>query len=381
MMDTHNKLLNLTKIVELLSTCTRIQDTVWLALLKHHEQRKVACGKYFYEVRIVLKKIEESGMPDFKFRRAYFNFLYDSDLESRTISGILENLNNSTDIKSANHDDIYWNSFLALIRRYTNSTYRYMYVPVIIDYGNFSGLVHQTAMVVDLQEGRFLFYEPYGEYAKYGASYKNAVRDFLLKYQFPAKYYAGSSRDSIKYSTWHDYFGQPTGIQTILMRAHNQQQGSYQQDKATFMNQLKEISKHHHDELEARINQQKEHPAHKDDFTFDTLEIASYFSHNYDEISPSSDIEMAAMDLYFKYNSKTCVTITLTEMDFFFAYLADVPLDGQQRALTAYYSEFAKYDNQKLMERLDEFFKTAMDYEAIHDWAQRYSIRQMCDTL
>jgi hypothetical protein len=381
MMDAQNRLLNLTKIVELLSTCTRIQDTVGLALVKHHERRGVACGKYFYEVRIVLKKTEEGGVPRFDFRRAYFNFLYDSDLENRTISGILENLNNSVDIKSADHDDIYRNSFLALVRRYTNSTYRYMYVSVIIDYGNFSGLVHQTAIVVDLQKGQFLFYEPYGEYTKYGASYKDAVRRFLLGYEFPAKYYEGTSRDTIKYSTWHDYFGLPTGIQTILMRAHNQQQRSYEQDKATFMNRLKEVSGRHHDALVARIDQQKDHPAHKDDFTFDTLEIAAYFSRDYDESGHSSDIELAAMDLYFKYNSKTCVTITITEMDYFFANLADVPLDGQQRALAAYYSEFATHDNQKLMERLDEFFRDAMNHEAIHDWAQRYSIRQMCDTL
>jgi hypothetical protein len=374
--------LNLTKIIELLSSCGHIQDVMINSLIKNHEKGRVACGKYFYEVYIYLKKQDDV----FKYNGASFDFLRDSDYDTATIDAVISAFNKMGGINSEigiYAADIYAASFLALINLYSRQPYKYIYISVIIDYGTNSGLSHQTALIVDVQRGQFLYYEPYGKYEKYGARYSGAVLEFLQQYRFPDKYYIGGQGGNLKYDTWHNYFGLPNGIQTILMHAHNATRDQFLVDKSTLMDELKRRSLPNYNKLAAKLYVDKDHPAHKDDYTFDTLKIMGYFVDNPIEVNNVTDrqyLEQKALELYFKYNSKTCVTITLVEMNYFFTYLHNSTRQEQSAELSKYYAEFGTYKNHKLVSELDQFIKTALNYDKVHNWASN-PIGKMCDMV
>jgi hypothetical protein len=398
--------LNLTKIIELLSSCGHIQDVMINSLIKNHEKGRVACGKYFYEVYIYLKKQGDV----FKYDGASFNFLRDSDYDTATMDAVISAFNKMGGINSETGmyaEDIYAASFLALINLYSRQPYKYIYISVIIDYGMNSGLTHQTALIVDVQRGQFLYYEPYGKYEKYGARYSGAILEFLQQYRFPDKYYTGgqvgnrgqggnlglgsngnndgsrSNRGTLKYDTWHNYFGLPNGIQTILMHAHNATRDQFETEKNALMDELKRRSLPNYNKLTAKLYADKDHPAHKDDYTFDTLKIMGYFVDTPITVNEEADrhyLEHKALELYFKYNSKTCVTITLVEMNYFFTYLHNLTRQEQSAELSKYYAEYGKYKNHKLVGELDKFIHTALNYNKVHNWASN-PIGEMCDLV
>lgn len=372
-MDVDDHKLNLTKIIELLSSCGSIQDIMVNSLIRFHEKNKIVCGKYFYEIYIHLNKNDNI----FEYRKASFHFLKQSELSHEEIGKILGLLNNMANVK---YKDVFAGSFLALVRLYSKQPYRYLYLSVIIDYGGNTRLSHQTALIVDLHHGRFLFYEPYGKYEKYGASYRLAVLDFLRQYKFPAKFYTG---DQLNYDTWHHYFGMPMGIQQMLMHSHNELKTQYVVDKDTLMKALQEKCPVNYAELAKILENGKDLPAHKDDFTFDTLEIMGYFVNNSLEVQNKQDmieLEKMALELYFKYNSKTCVTITLVEMHYFFTNLVMLSRQQQASALAAYYADFKTNRNHKLVHELDMYIKTALNSEYVYKWTT-HPIGAMCDMI
>lgn len=339
-----------TKLIESLSTCPTLQDSFMTSLVKSHEKSGTVCAKYYYDLYLRLNKNGDT----YKLLHAEINFLENSNLANKDVIGILDDFNKEAGV-STSSGDVFHDSFLALITIYSRTAYHYLFLSVITDYSIDASLVHQCALLVDLREGRFLFYEPYGKYSKYNADYSPAVVEFLEQYQFPAKFYENGK---LRFDTWHHYFNLPIGIQSIVLDAHNQQREQYELDKQQYIANLRrtnpEMAKH----IIAQLERGKDAPVHKDDYTFDTLEIAGYFGKYCDS---DGQAENGALELYYKYNSKTCVTITITELDYFFTNLATLSFTDQHNALLAYYNEFAQQKNKKLVVRLNEFISSAMN--------------------
>lgn len=356
------------KIVESLSTCPRLQDLMFLAFIKKHEKNKTVCSKYFYDICLHMHKNDNV----YKLDHADINFLENSIIPNYMIDDILLNFNQSAGLTQT-YQALHF-SFLALIVMYSNSAYKYLFVPIITDYSVDSSLVHQCGLVVDLHNGLFLFYEPYGVYQKYDATYVSGMAEFLQQYQFPDKFY---SNGQLNLDTWHNYFGLSTGIQTILLHAHNAISQEFENDKIKYMDELKVMSPTHYTQIADRLERGKNRPVHKDDLTFDTMEIAGYFGNHL----PLNDVvEINALQLYYKYNSKTCVTITITELDYFFENLANLPKSEQATRLAVYYDEFAKLKNQKLFMRLDEFISNGLNSEVVNSLAEN-SLANICSML
>jgi len=349
------------KFIKMLTTCGKLQDLAFIKLVKKHEKNKTVCAKYFYEIYLKLNKNDQANK--YTLSHVDISFLDNFDMSSmqnsggetfarRTAQDILKQYNGNIAATKATmaatfelHDP-YYSSFLALIYKYLDSPYNYLLLPIIVDYSMDTGLVHQCALIVDLHAGIFLFYEPYGQYTKYKAEYKSAIGEFLNLYEFPNKFYSGGQ---LSYFTWHEYFDLHDGIQSILLRAHNEKKIQYEQDKDIF---LQNMTKYpiEHAKLIDTIAASNHLPIHNDDYTYDTLIIADHFcTSNF-----SKHLENEALLLYYKYNSKTCVTITITELDYFFS-MTTINKSTASKNLQQYYDEFKLQTNYKLFERASEF--------------------------
>ena len=362
-----DSMIRLAKLVESLSSCPRLQDTMFLALVKHHEISNTVCSKYFYDIYLHMQKDVAANI--YKLNYAEINFLENCDITSDLVDETLSEFNRSANVVG---NDVYHDSFLAVVRQYTRSQYKYIFLPVIADYSVDASLVHQCALIIDLRNNIFLFYEPYGVYAKYNASYIPAVIEFLSQYSLPAIYYGADGK--LRFDTWHNYFGLTTGIQSILLKVHNASYREYENDKNKYMSDLKKISPLDYSKLDARLKRRSDLPVHKDDLTFDTMDIAAYFS----EHDVDTSAEENALRLYYKYNSKTCVTITITELNYFFGNLADLSHEEQSSKLRYYYNDFAEQKNYKLFNQLDEFIRITLNSDEVYKLADSFFKNKGC---
>jgi hypothetical protein len=362
-----DNMIRMAKIASKLSTCQKLQDIMFLALVKKYEHSNIVCSKYFYDIYLHMHKNGNVYVLD----DAEINYLNSYNISNDIARLALKKFNDATDSPKTGYT--FHDSFSALIYTYTNSKYKYLLVSIIADYSVESSLVHQCALIVDLQQGVFLFYEPYGMYKKYNASYISGMGEFLQQYKFPNKYYENGN---LKYTTWHNYFGLDIGIQTILLNAHNSLQSQYENDKLQFLNKLKQTSKNHYDRLSGKLYKGATRPVHKDDKTFDTMEIAEYFGKT--NVGNKS-AEDGALKLYLDYNSKTCVTITLTEMDYFFG-LHNMTNQEKSNNLKKYYSNFSEQKNYMLFSRLHEFIRSALNENVVNDMTKE-SMSQICAML
>jgi hypothetical protein len=356
--------INISKIIECLSYCTSLQDIIFTTLIKQYEQNYIVSAKYFYYIFLQLQKKNNI----FKLNNVEFNFLKNSNISYDVKCKIIKNFNSSVNINS---EDIWTNSFLALVLTYNNSKYKYLFVSIIIDYCIDSGLYHQCAIIINFNDNIFLFYEPYGDYNKYEANYTSAIIEFLSKYKFPDNFY---DNDKLRFDTWHHYFGLEIGIQTILLNAHNDLKEEFNKEKENF---LKEINSDDAKIIINKLNKNKDKEYHKYDYTIDTLTIIEYFN-NSDR--PSIKDENKALELYYKYNSKTCVTITITELDYYFENLANLPYNEQKEKLLSYYNEFKILKNIKLINRLDDFITKVFDKIKIKNLIN-YRLNKICNEI
>ena len=391
------------KLIKMLTMCGKLQNFMFMRLIKKYESKQIVCTKYFYEIYLKLKKNnnaqqskennnawqskENNNAQQSKYLLDSVDISFLNNIETEhDATGILRQFNesarsntllgkNSKVALKYNLHEPYYSSFLNLINMYSENSlnaksanaksanakpinatpqnakpqYQYLFLPVIVDYSIDVGLVHQCAIIVDLHNGVFLFYEPYGQYVKYGAEYYSAVKEFLNLYKLPSKYYLSSGE--LNYHTWHEYFDLPRGIQIILLKMHNEKKNQYEQDKAIFLQHVLEQNSAEHAKLISRIAIDKNLPVHMDDYTFDTLNILDFFT----KYQVSNKLEADALYIYYKYNSKTCVTITITELDYFFENICKYKIDQQKIKMQEYYYEFQVRLNDKLFERALEF--------------------------
>ncbi len=328
------------KLTSALAFCGRVQDSAITSFVQKHESGRVLCAKYFYTIHLSLQRKDVK----YELRSVDIAFLDNSRVATPFAKRILKSLGTiplPDRAKKYGMVNPEYSSVFSIVHMFKESGYHYLFIPIVIDYNIDTGLVHQCALIINLHQWVFLFYEPYGVYSKYSADYSGVVNDFLNLYDWPQSY---------TYSTWHQYFNLPTGIQSIMLRCHNNMRAEYDTDIAKYMANLQATNPDKYAELVKTLSSKKNLPVHKDDYTFDTLDIVhQYMSQQ------RGGCEVEAFYLYYKYNSKTCVTITIVELDYFFSIVANMELDAQKSNLKAFYAEFEARLNDKLFEQLLKF--------------------------
>jgi hypothetical protein len=174
-----------------------------------------------------------------------------------------------------------------------DNKYKMVVLSTIMSYGRDITMSHQCGiMALGAPHNMFLFYEPYGMYKKYGASYKQCyvkLMSVFMKLPIFSKY---------KYSTYHDYFGLPKGIQKMMLEYGHKHEKEY-------LDRFKVLKKELVDDGSAPSGKWK-YEDDKDDKTFSVCDLIDYASGE-----PKFIAKSAA--LYFEYNAKTCVSIFLVE--------------------------------------------------------------------
>ena len=161
--------------------------------------------------------------------------------------------------------------------------YKYVYVPVTLNYGRDPAMNHQACFMFDMESNECMIYEPYGTYNKYGYDYHTAFG--LVPKQL-----------GFSVVTWHDKMGLTHGLQTILInRAHtladefNHRLSQFNPPKPNKM------------QLERR----------EFDPTVESMSLVTRLEHQ----TPRNIDELKAAYLLFNtYTCKSCVTLSLVEL-------------------------------------------------------------------
>lgn len=382
------------KLAYLLSTCHKFADKIFTKLIKKHEASRVACTKYYYNLKFTLDIPQKSDAPDsnsdsnsdnnsrnFELKRVEGDFLYSSwidELKNYDVykSSILDDLNtlsaeeknqiktnylallkrDAAQISAENEDvddqmDLY--TIINLIKMYENK-YNYLFIPCILDYSQDVGLVHQCALIVDLKNGLFLFLDPYGSYIKYEHDYAHPIKTFLNIYKdcLSARFITNGA-DRIRFNTFHEHlFSKREGIQSIILNSNNAS-STFAAKKDSLLESLKESIPDLFQKINRAIEDDK-NPVNKTDNTIHVLTILD----NFEKYSASEEERVnfdklweSALELYYLYNSKTCVSITLVEMNAFFSNVDLVEFYNRYRVETP--NKVLLGDIYKLVEELD----------------------------
>lgn len=282
-----------------------------------------------------------------------------SVIANSIISNGVQNTNSSDRKNQTNNIE----SFASIINSQKTKQFKYILFSVILDYGIDAGLVHQAALLVDIVNNEFIFYEPYGTYSKYNASYANVVLEFIQKIPkelLPTFYKDGQ----LNYTTYHKKFGLSEGIQQKMIETNNGKSNSFKEDVDKLYDEINKSELSRTQQIIRKVNRNTS-PVKSTDLTYDSIIIAQYFlEHPY-----NIDIEDQALQIYGEYNSKTCVSITITELDKFFSLISNKCSDngGNNKniykqteqhniveQIQTYHSTFENDPNKRLLERLYE---------------------------
>jgi hypothetical protein len=201
----------------------------------------------------------------------------------------------------------------------SNKKYNYLLIPVLVDCGLDPYMVHQCAIIVSYKTNEFIFYEPYGTYLKYGARYDLPMMDFMQIYNqiFDAKF-----------TTFHDKFEiqnvaehlNARGIQSIILTYNNLRVDEFKKERDEMLDLLSDPKyKSFVATLKNTLNAKSK--LVETDYTCNIIDTIDDFKYNKKYFQDDEKF-MEAWDknyyLYAKYNSKTCVSITLVELYNFF---------------------------------------------------------------
>ncbi len=278
------------KLVYSLSMSKKAQDELFVRLIKKHEKTRTVCAKYVFEfwIRVQLHVIETKG--EFSLVETYGKFLH---------------------IRHSSHHAIA--TIKKLIETYSDSAYRYLFVPTIMDY-NDEYFVHQCALLYDFHNCQFVFYDPYGSYSRHGVSYINAVNDALKPLS-----------KTLSVQTYHQLLGKKTGLQTLALEYNTRDKSAFEKDLSVL---LSSIPANIRREADAQIRKNRMSESYKLDFTIDAISVLDllYKEKQLEDksLDKSEDKSLdksldKAYELYHKYSSKSCVSITIVELDRFFA--------------------------------------------------------------
>lgn len=243
--------------------------------IKHHEVNKELASKYYYELEIILdfdteehfhitQTIPKLSMPG--------NF---SNFDTRLIE--------------------YWGSIIPHMIT-TFQHYKWICIPMTIDFGQDTGIVHQTMLIINPALRFIVFYEPYGTYIKYGRDYSKCILEWAKK----------DAPLGFEVTTFHAKFNIAKGIQQQILEANNKKADEFKKEMDALLELLKDtpiLDTILHD-IATDTN-----PVRNTDYTVDTFVFMEYLW------KKDTKLSKKALELYAKYNSKTCVSITFVEID------------------------------------------------------------------
>jgi len=330
------------KQAHLLSTCLKFANKTFKLLIQKHETKNVVCSKYFFDIWVTL------DIPNKKEESKEFNLMSVCNyfLSNKTLStyeyNILEELNCLTDnekdkikMKYAEllrHENPYTPQFedhckkhlytiVNLIHFYKDK-YKYLFITFTLDYSQDVGLVHQCALLIDLKEYKFIFYEPYGTYIKYDHDYSEPIKKYLDIYD---EYLFGLFGKHFTYTTFHQEFVSDFqnigGIQNIILTSNNSKEEEVNTRIDKLLDEIKRTIPSLHDLIISDISSET-NPVNTTDKTMKVIYILEQFELYHSGIDDQKEFErmwMEALEIYAIYNSKTCVSITLVEMDALFS--------------------------------------------------------------
>ncbi len=286
------------KLAYLLSICDKFKTSMVAELIKTYKH--VSTRHYF---NIIIRLHEPSDV--FEIKDIYYKFANSHD----PILGQMLQLHNNEILENSEWGVEYiyeklsksmtptltsviaMSTIVSLYKQYIiNNNFKYVFVPVIIDYGRDSNFVHQAAVVISKDTA--LFYEPYGLYKKYGVDYAQCVKQLF-----------GNIID-INAKTYHEYYKLSSGVQKIILDKNNANVNYKEQ----YDNLLKKI--------------QTKFPSIKlsnltdadGDKTFGVVEMLMQVDEAAIDTDEYNTLLIDIMRHYCMYNSKTCVSITLVEM-------------------------------------------------------------------
>lgn len=319
------------KYAYMLSTQHSFSDDMFKYLVKKYEDNALVASKFYYQIWITLDF--DATQPNeyiVKSTKSVFLESNISDIEH----GVLEELNQLTPQEKTQINNKYATlinqpvesvrdhctknlyTLPNLIRMY-EARYQYLLIPVILDYSQDAMLLHQCALLIDFKNNAVMFYEPYGTYIKYDRDYLKPMQNFLSIYS--DLFFQFCSDTGFITQSFHTHFARQDGIQNTILQYNNAHEAEYQIKLQALLEKVKGIQQLHKaltDKISSNTN-----PVNKTDGTISIL----YVLDGFEEYEPSESEHITfdecwedALDIYYEYNSKTCVSITLTELDYLF---------------------------------------------------------------
>jgi hypothetical protein len=168
---------------------------------------------------------------------------------------------------------------------------KYILLPVTYDYN--TPMLHQGALLIQPAARKLVIYEPYGTYAKYGASY-----------MAPLTEYCGALECDI-ITTWHTELHGP-GLQTCMIRGNNKLVNAFRKAEAAFIKDMPPALVKNLAPSDTRDIDES-----NPDLTASAIDIAAI------AVASKKERVMIVGLLLFIFSSKLCVSITLVELEFF----------------------------------------------------------------
>ena len=386
------------KLAYLLCTCSKFNDAFMSAMCRQYEKYKTVATRHYFTLYITLgeKNTDKFNVEsvDFKFANSRNKTLADvlqmhnNKMLSWEMQTIYENLQKQN-ISLDTYQLIGVFAIASLIKYYKNAGFKYAFIPIVINYGRGGGILHQAALIIDF-DGIFLFYEPYGKYTKYEKSYADAVCEFfhifdncdLFAKPNDITHLNPKLQNYNQCDTYHNFLGIDDtygGIQNIIMDINNSRSKTFDIMYDQIIKEIKETFPNYNLEPIDDTKQDKK------DYTYKILELLSNFDNsNIDRLSNTSPenkekyniLLNRLLECYCCYNSKTCVTITLVELNEFFKHSSSLgKFDKvnlrkmQESRLKNLYNEFkVSNPNAVLMQKLNtlmDIFQNSDDIKNI----------------
>lgn len=360
------------KIAFLLSTCNKLSSKLFVQIFKTFENSQTMSMKYYYELYINLDLIKENNKFILKsITESFLDFISSSNRLNKIILNFDNKFSNLNEYNKESLYNNYTNAFLKpnlnnfhiltplnMINKFLKCGYKYIFIPLILDYNQDKGLVHQCAIIINIQPGlgEFIFYEPYGLYNKYNADYSEPINIFFqIYYEFLPSNIFHNKTGKIRFTTYHKKFYEGNyGIQNIMLLKNNSRDF-----ETKFYNLLNKMDKNFLKLKEKILNLYKndKNPVNKTDNTIIILNTLTEFNKYNPKIENANEyIEIwnEMYLLYHSYNSKTCVTITIVELFNFFNNFSSPEI------IHEYIDKYKKTDipNIILLEDIHKIIKT-----------------------
>jgi hypothetical protein len=382
------------KIAFLLSSCNRFSHKFYKNTIKKYEKNKLVSTLHNFDLVIRFNEFNEGDKSDFSIKDTDFYFYDIKSIDTQNIFSEWLQMQNNKFLSNIEIKEI-WNKLMlknikltiyqfipiltvaSLIKMYKN-TYKYLFIPIIIDYGVYgSNILHKTAMLIDFT-GKILYYEPYGRYTKFDKKYDKAIIDLFSIYESFVG--IGTITD-----TYHNYIYSPNpneyGIQYYIISSNNEKFNEFNEKYNVLITKISDmilkykITDRGINELLINIkNNLISDLKNTNDQTLISVYILSSLSNvnvdipelqNSEFLTQFKEIYNDALCLYYKYNSQTCVTITIYELNIFFKIAEDYysretrpsPLELiQKKTILDLYSEFksSEYPNKLLLTNITE---------------------------